>query len=82
MLRRIQNIRRELPRSPNDIKAKLQREIAEAESRAAETLVHSLPAASRVLHVFVEVSADMRHLALVGKQLAQELPDALDVADV
>lgn len=83
MLKRIQDIRGALPPTgPREQAARLGRELALAEARIAEPLVHTLPREARVLHVLVEVSPEMTQLDLVCQRLAEELPDVLAAADV
>eukprot|EP00927_Polykrikos_kofoidii_P061304 TRINITY_DN56159_c0_g1_i1.p1 TRINITY_DN56159_c0_g1~~TRINITY_DN56159_c0_g1_i1.p1 ORF type:complete len:559 (-),score=83.79 TRINITY_DN56159_c0_g1_i1:211-1887(-) len=81
MLRRIRKIRNEFPAVHAYEQAnRLQREIAEAESRINEPLVVPLPPKTPTLHVFVDVSRHMVQLDLVRSRLLEELPMVLESA--
>lgn len=83
MLRRIRDIRQELPQPlARDIAARLRHEVADARHRAEDPLIHALPSSTRTLHVLLEVSAHMTQLGLICEQLLRELPTELARAGV
>lgn len=83
MLRRIRDIRQELPQvHARDVAARIRREIADAKERANQQLVHPIPHSTGTVHVFLEATPYMVQLDLVCQQLALELPEALTAAAV
>lgn len=83
MMQRIKSIRQDLPPARvKDVSARLGREITEAEEKASEPLLQSLPSGTQCLHVFLEATQHMMQLSLVCEHLMRELPAVMEEAGV
>mmetsp|Transcript_53946 Transcript_53946/g.94603 ORF Transcript_53946/g.94603 Transcript_53946/m.94603 type:complete len:516 (+) Transcript_53946:116-1663(+) len=83
MLRRIRDIRQELPQAhARDVAARIRREIADAREQAKQPLVHPIPRSTGTVHVFIEATPSMVQFGSVCQNLAVELPAALAAAGV
>jgi len=83
MLGRIQSIRQQIPKARSkDIASCMEHEIACAESRIPELLVHKFSAHSRSLYILIEATPGMIQLKLACEHLMRELPAVFDAGGV